>query len=49
MNNVHDLAARGARIRQMIVDATLPEDFGGRGSNADTKNCVRSVIITVIW
>lgn len=27
VNNVHDLAARGSKIRQMIVDASLPEDF----------------------
>ncbi|QQS64603.1 phosphoenolpyruvate synthase [Candidatus Saccharibacteria bacterium] len=27
VSNVHDLASRGARIRQMIVDAKLPDDF----------------------
>jgi pyruvate, water dikinase len=27
VSNVHDLAARGSRIRDMIVNATLPQDF----------------------
>jgi pyruvate,water dikinase len=39
VSNVHDLAARGTVIRQMIVDAELPQDFAEEVRNGYRELC----------